>query len=367
MEFKGRVFFHRVSSLLPSALLALLVALVALTLLSRLGYPSPIGVSVVISNSMEPALRWGDLIVYASANYSVGDVVVYCLTPSHCIVHRVVDFVVLDTASGDRVLVVAKGDNAEAPDPPVGVEMVRGKVVLTVYRELWLSLFALAIAYALRDIVRTPVIGYPYTTLLTVILVSIAAVYLTVPRPISGEPISPPLVRLAGTYFHPDTCTVSVRFSGSIPVTPTRVEVNSAAASIALYNGREVVVEPDADLLREAFEYGRPLVVRVEALLSNVGRLSGEYTVLVGGMDPQLSTVGGALVVRNPNCFPITVNTSVRWLGDRGWLWVNRTHYIGGLSQIVVEPPEGAELVYAYVYWMNQGDLRWAGLPLKTG
>ncbi|MEM3815789.1 MAG: hypothetical protein QW341_02970 [Candidatus Bathyarchaeia archaeon] len=42
--------------------------------------------------------------------------------------------------------------------------------------------------------------------------------------------------------------------------------------------------------------------------------------------------------------------------------WSNQTYVVEGSSYLMVEPPEAA---YAYVYWFNQGSLRWIGVSVK--
>lgn len=342
-----------------------MVVLLVFTVLSRLGYLNFVGVSVVFSESMEPALRPGDLVVYLNVNFSVGDIMVYCLTPSHCVVHRVVGFMVLDTISGDKVMVVTKGDNVEVTDNPVSLENVRGKVVFSLVREVWLPLVILLLAYSLYGVVRTPVIGYSYAVLLAVGLVSMAAVYTVTPDIIVRDMVKPPVVSLAGVYFDSENCALKIRYTGEVMLTDVNVRVNSTDAEIIVIDGREVILRPGINLFREAFEYRRPLLIDVRASLSSVGRLTGEYTTLIGGYNPELSNANGVLFISNPNCFPLHVNVSLKYFSNGEWLWSNWTYVVEGFSHLVVEPPEDARLAYTYVYWLNQGDRRWVGLPLK--
>lgn len=343
----------------------MLLVLSVFTVLSRLGYLNLIGTSIILSTSMEPALRPGDMVIYLNMNYSVGDIIVYSLTPSHCIVHRVVGFIRVSTVNGDRLLVVTKGDNNELADSPFTPDMVRGKVIFTLAREVWLPIIIAMIAYSLHGTIKTPIIGYTYTTLLAIGLISLITVYAVTPGIIAVDNVKPPILNLAGVYFNPETCTVSIRYTGELSLTSIEVKVNSTGVEILQAAEREVVFRPDPDLVREAFERGKPLCIEVKATLNHVGRLSGEYTLLVGGRDPEISGVDGALIIRNPNCFPLSISTSIRYLAEGSWLWRNQTHILGSLSHLIIEPPEGAELAYAYIYWFNQGDRRWVGLPLK--
>ena len=84
------------------------------------GTPMPI-VSVV-SDSMEPVLHRGDLLLVTTGNYSVGDIVIYDRHEvSYTIVHRIIE----ETELG----FIIKGDNNPAPDPGLVKEgQIKGKV-----------------------------------------------------------------------------------------------------------------------------------------------------------------------------------------------------------------------------------------------
>jgi signal peptidase len=98
--------------------------------------PSPF--VVVMSGSMEPSLRLGDLLVvegYRSRLPDVGDVVVYrSRRYGRVVVHRVVS---VDESRGD-VTLVTKGDAVEVSDgEPVKMDDVLGSVC---WRVGWLGL-----------------------------------------------------------------------------------------------------------------------------------------------------------------------------------------------------------------------------------
>lgn len=353
------------SNKLFSLLTIILALLFILTVSSRLGYLNLLGVSIVLTDSMEPSLRPWDMALYLNANYTVGDVVVYCLTPSHSVVHRVVGFITLDTASGRKVMVVTKGDNVNVTDSPIEPGRVRGKVVLSIPRELWAPAALALLIYALYGLAKAPALGLSFMLLFSVSFVSIAAVYTAAPGPIAISTVELPLLSLAGVYFDQKTCTVTIRYTGGLSITSAVVRVNSTEVSAVLLSAREIAFKPSPDLLRRAFESGRPLAIAVNATLNNVGRMQGEYALLVGGLDPGVGTANGTLIIKNPNCFPIALNVSIRYLHNGTWLWSNRTYIVEGFSCLAVKPPEGAEFSYAYIYWFNQGDRRWMGVPLR--
>ena len=87
------------------------------------GYPMPFGygASVVLSGSMEPALRVDDLIfVHREPDYDVGDVVVY-RRMGVSVVHRIV--------SESDLSVITKGDANNAADDPISPSDIKGEVV----------------------------------------------------------------------------------------------------------------------------------------------------------------------------------------------------------------------------------------------
>ncbi len=89
-------------------------------------FPMPLGVgmSVVLSGSMEPSLSVGDLLIVTEAeSYAVDDVVVFQEGRS-AVVHRIVAI--------DGESVTTKGDANNVTDAPFSHEQIRGKVVLVI-------------------------------------------------------------------------------------------------------------------------------------------------------------------------------------------------------------------------------------------
>lgn len=83
--------------------------------------PFGMGVSVVLSGSMEPELSVNDLVLVKSQDsYRVGDVVVY-QDGSMLIIHRIVSI------DGDKV--ITQGDANNAADDPINISAVKGKAL----------------------------------------------------------------------------------------------------------------------------------------------------------------------------------------------------------------------------------------------
>ena len=86
--------------------------------------PFGVGLSVVLSGSMEPELSVGDLIIVKEAeDYGLRDVVVY-QSGNSAVVHRIIRI------EGD--MVIAKGDANSGEDEPVEKSRIKGKVVLAI-------------------------------------------------------------------------------------------------------------------------------------------------------------------------------------------------------------------------------------------
>lgn len=88
--------------------------------------PLGFGAGVILTGSMEPTYKVNDLIIAVKAKeYGVGDIVVY-QTGGTPVVHRVIE---MDKDTG---VFVAKGDANNAPDEPVTVSRIKGRVLFAV-------------------------------------------------------------------------------------------------------------------------------------------------------------------------------------------------------------------------------------------
>lgn len=91
---------------------------------NQLPTPFGYGAAVVLSGSMEPEFSAGDLIVVREAeNYQLNDIVVF-QEENVLVVHRIIQT--------DGEMITTKGDANEAPDEPVAVTAVKGKVLFRI-------------------------------------------------------------------------------------------------------------------------------------------------------------------------------------------------------------------------------------------
>jgi signal peptidase len=120
---------------------------------NSLPMPFGVGVSVVMSGSMEPELSVNDLVfIREKDSYSQGDVVVY-QRDGELIIHRIVSI------EDDKV--ITKGDANPVEDSPVSLSNVKGKMIMSVpYLGLivrWIktpvgTILVLAVAIALMEL-----------------------------------------------------------------------------------------------------------------------------------------------------------------------------------------------------------------------
>lgn len=86
--------------------------------------PFGVGLTVVLSGSMEPELSVGDLLIVAEQDsYTVGEVVVF-QEGRIGVVHRIIEM--------DDTTVTTQGDANNVPDEPMDISRIKGKVVLAI-------------------------------------------------------------------------------------------------------------------------------------------------------------------------------------------------------------------------------------------
>lgn len=84
--------------------------------------PFGIGVSVVLSGSMEPELSVNDLVVVKSADeYEIGDIVVY-QSGNDLIIHRII------AINDEEEKITTKGDANNVEDAEISISAVKGKL-----------------------------------------------------------------------------------------------------------------------------------------------------------------------------------------------------------------------------------------------
>ncbi len=91
---------------------------------NQMPMPFGVGLSVVLTGSMEPTLSENDLVIVKEADsYEINDIVVY-QRGTELIIHRLI--------SVDGDLYTMQGDANNVPDEPVGLSVIKGKEVASV-------------------------------------------------------------------------------------------------------------------------------------------------------------------------------------------------------------------------------------------
>ncbi len=100
---------------------------------------SPISIVIVSGTSMRPTLDIGDLaILVRDSDVGEGDIVLWCRNNLDCILHRVYQI--------NSTYVITKGDANEVPDPPIPIDRIEYKAVLTLPSYIWIP-FIIASLY----------------------------------------------------------------------------------------------------------------------------------------------------------------------------------------------------------------------------
>ena len=88
-----------------------------------------IGAAVVISGSMEPNISLYDLVIIQEREeYHENEVVIF-RGNTYCVTHRIVG---METDESGAVWVTTKGDANNAPDSPIPLTDIVGKVIITI-------------------------------------------------------------------------------------------------------------------------------------------------------------------------------------------------------------------------------------------
>lgn len=140
MKLKPKDIFRTLLLVLLAAVVGVNIYVLNATRLSGNPVPMPLGfgMSVVLSGSMEPELSVGDMIIVVPSDaYAIGDVVVF-QSGRTAVVHRIIGL------EGEEI--TTQGDANNAPDDPVALSTVKGKVI-----------FSIPIVGYLVNLIKTPI------------------------------------------------------------------------------------------------------------------------------------------------------------------------------------------------------------------
>jgi len=313
--------------------------------------PLPFAVFTVATSSMEPSIRVLDIAITFGKSYGIGDVVVWCSTAWYCVMHRVVNI------TGE--FVVTKGDANPVPDPPIPRELVRGKVVLVIPRELWLPPLALLIGFIIYSYRRalmsvlTPAL-IPLAMYVTVMAIAIALV-----APQTGFSLEVPELHLSRTYVEDGgvVCIAVVEYlaKGIEVEQTTDLRVFDRTVPPLHISGASIAFVVPEDIAMRVATKGLKLNVSVEAVLTRKGVLRGSYQITLSPPKPVVRVFNGSLIIENTSCYSLLFN--ITWvyaeLGEP-WKHINTSVIVKG-GAVQLEPPVNASYIYADVRYLWMG------------
>lgn len=341
----------------------MIAILVVLTALSRLTHISVAGVGLVVSESMEPSLRVFDLVLYVGDKPSIGDVVLWGTSPSICVIHRLVKF--------DDRYIVTKGDANPIEDPPAPWNAYKGRVLLTLPRELWLpSLLLLSVSLILRGLRSMDPLSASFLTMVSLLALIWSSVLVQAGSlsDVSNGPT--PRLYLSSIRVASSNCSVTLEYTGDMELLEAEVYASTSGFCEFKVNARvvcnKITLSLPLDFFSKSFEEGVPVKLKVKANLTRLGRLTGEYEVRVPGEKPRFYVENGSLVIVNSNGFPLSLNVTFLYAYKIGEPWKrdSKVLSIGGLEKIVLNPPE-AKYVYAELRYKVYGSQRFERLMVR--
>jgi hypothetical protein len=270
---------------------------------------------------MYPVLKTGDLVVGEAVyltGYHEGDIVVWYRTFSYGVIHEVISI--------DDGMIVTKGVNNPAPDPPIPSSYVKYKVVLHIPRSIWLpTLLLLAGVYAYykrREIISAFKSSEPGALTIAgwmlafFILLDMAVIFLsTVYYDSYRVSIQLPSVTLRSVKLMSDKPIIRIMYNINGTFI-TGVEECSITAGDALYHcgsisftNNTIYVRVPPSSISHAFQKSGnvgTITVNLKVLFKG-GNLTGRYSVLIPWRPIKVEASKGGIVVYNPNYLPVNI------------------------------------------------------------
>lgn len=326
----------------------------------------PFFLAAIVSPSMEPAIRVGDVVlVQRGVPYGVGDVVMWCSSPFYCVVHRVVEVGVN--------YVITKGDANPVPDLPVRSSSVVGKVVAIIPREAIIAAVAVILGVQLwrkrRSILRPadPVSFMVYGLIGFLALSIVTLLFFPAPSVFEVREFKEPSVSMLSTTY--DNGSVVLRYrvvdTALIEILSCGVGapgVPQTACSGDVIGPDAAVVEVPPEVLAELNEKGvSKFWVGVVASLAKNGTLKGNYTAVFSASRLAIRVTNDSLVIRNPNPFPIPYNLTIMFTNDVRWETNTTSGYLEGLSTEVVHVGDWRRVWYGLTYTLMGKEVEVSG------
>jgi len=290
------------------------LAFFVLILLSRFTY-FPVNLSLVTGYSMYPSLKPGDLLVSLHKDiigYGVGDVVVWCSSPTYCTVHRVVEF--------RDSYVVTKGDNNPSEDPPVPESYVRYKAVLVIPSIVWLPACLIYVSLhlirekekilgLLKDFRNIELLVFSIFMVINLALIALIPVHhFTI-----ESAITKPSISLVSVEILDPGSLILIRYSTQhvslLSVAGCSIEVGNQVIKCSAYipasDSVAVVVPPETYVT--AYKDRVASLKTLVNLTLDKGFLVGSYSLQILWSKLTVSVSNSSLVVSNPNYIPVNI------------------------------------------------------------
>ncbi|MEB3758259.1 MAG: signal peptidase I [Desulfurococcales archaeon] len=296
----------------------------------------PIAVFLVSGQSMYPVLKTGDLVVGEAvylSGFHVGDIVVWYRTFSYGVIHQVITI--------RNGIVVTKGVNNIAPDPPVPSSYVKYKIILKIPRTVWIpSILALASWYVFirrRDIVEAfrssniEALNIAVWILTFFILLDMAVIFLsTIYYDSYRVAIRPPSISLKGiellsnepilklTYNVNKTIITGIK---SCKIIVGGTPYNCGETS---YNKNNVYIGIPQNVLNEIMRKQKyPGIATVYLFIKlNNGNVTGKYNFIVPWKHVSVKVVNNKVEIWNPNYLPVNVSVIIQYYKYSGGIVV---------------------------------------------
>jgi signal peptidase I len=345
--------------------------LVVLMLLSRfVGFP--LSVLLVNGYSMYPSLKPGDLLIGLHKNivgYGIGDVVVWCSSPTYCTVHRVVE------VRGSYV--ITRGDNNPFEDPPIPESLVKYKVVLAIPSMIWLTACFMCLCLYLvwergrvvrfmRSFRDVEVIVLVFFIVIGLATVAIAPVhYFTMESVIAKPSMNLRSIKLLdpGSLILVNYVLQDLDLSS---ITGCLIKVGDQLIRCSAYTPTSdrvaVMVPPETYAI--AYERGLSSFDVLLNLTLDKGFLIGSYPVYISWSKLSVLVNGNSLILSNPNYVPINITyvrvTYISYDEKLGIYEVSRVEELQGFtvgpkSTYVLSVESGGHHAYVMIKYSFMG------------
>ncbi len=324
----------------------------------------PIAIFLVSGQSMYPVLKTGDLVVGEAvylSGFHVGDIVVWYRTFSYGVIHKVIKI--------KNDIVVTKGVNNPAPDPPVPSSYVQYKIVLKIPRTVWIpSALILASWYVIarrRDIIEAfrssniEALNIAAWILTFFILLDMAVIFLsTIYYDSYRIVIKPPTISLRGVGLLSNepvlklTYNVNGTFITGVKSCKIIVGGTPCKCGRISHTEKNVYIEIPRDVLIKIIEKQKyPGLATIYLFIKlNNGNVTGKYNFIVPWKRVSVKVVGDKVEIWNPNYIPVNISVVIQYYKHRNGLvvFLNETRPIN-----VTVPPHSN----SYINVSKLGDL----------